>query len=289
MNYSIIIPYCDTPDVLRRAVQSVPCRADIEVLVVDNGQEPLSESFFAERPNVKILYSPHGQGAGKARNTGLSQATGKWLLLLDADDCFTNDAFEHLDKHLLDTEDIVFFRFTSSISGQPNQVERHVELNTAIEQYIQTHDENLLRYNWPSPCGKMIRMQLITEHEIRFEETHAANDVMFSLLTGYYAKQVKAADATLYCVTTRKNSLTTTLSLRNLTDRIEVSARYNRFVRSHHLARYQKSVMYYLYTAYRQHGLIAAMRLFCHSVALKNNPFIGCTRWLQTTRKSNKQ
>jgi glycosyltransferase involved in cell wall biosynthesis len=286
MNYSIIIPYCDTPDVLTHAVQSVPCRQDIEVLVVDNGREPLDKSFFIERQNIKILYSPHGKGAGRARNVGLAQATGKWLLLLDADDCFTNDAFEHLDKQLSATEDIVFFKFTSNILLNKNSKEsRHIELNTAIEQYWHTHDENVLRYNWPSPCGKMIRMQLITEHKIRFEETHAANDVMFSLLTGYYAKNVKAVDATIYCVTTRDGSLTTTSSLQNLTDRIEVSARYNKFVRSRHLARYQKSIMYYIYTACKRHGLMAAIRLLCHSIAIGNNPFVGITHWITTYKK----
>ena len=285
MNYSIIIPYCDTPELLLRAIQSVPERLDIEILVVDNGITPIEESCFVDRENVQLLYSPHGKGAGVARNVGLAQAKGKWLLCLDADDYFTPNAFDIFDQYVNAKEDIVFFEFTSCYSEDGTPATRHIEFNTLIERYLQEHNGHILRYEWTSPCGKMIRMQVVKDHLIRFEETHAANDVMFSLLTGYYADSVNAIATPVYCATIRKGSLTTTSSLRNLTDRIEVSARYNKFVRIHHLARYQKSIMYYIYTACKQHGLMAAMRLLCHSIAIGNNPFIGITHWTTTYRK----
>lgn len=286
MNYSIIIPYCDTPELLMRAIQSVPDRPDIEILVVDNGIKPIDKSCFIGRKNVQILYSPHGKGAGVARNVGLAHAKGEWLLCLDADDYFTTGAFDIFDQYVETKEDIVFFGFTSCYSEDGTPATRHIEFNILIERYLQEHNDHILRYEWTSPCGKMIRMQVVTDHLIRFEETHAANDVMFSLLTGHYANSVNAIATPVYCATTRKGSLTMNTSLAHLTDRIDVCIRYNKFVRKQGLYKYQKSIMYYIYLSCKQYGLIAALRLFFHSIALGNNPFIGITRWISTIKRT---
>ena len=289
MNYSIIIPYCDTPELLLRAIQSVPDRQDIEILVVDNGMTPLDSSVLSDRQNVLLLQSPVGKGAGVARNVGLSRAKGKWLLCLDADDYFTNGTFDVFDKYVNAKEDILFFEFTSCYSEDGTPATRHIEFNTLIERYLQEHNDHILRYEWTSPCGKMIRMQVIKDQQIRFEETHAANDVMFSLLTGHYATSVDAIAIPVYCATIRKGSLTTTTSLAHLTDRIDVCIRYNKFVRAQGFAKYQKSIMYYIYLACKQFGPVTAIRLFGHSFAQGNNPLIGMTRWLRTIKKATKQ
>ena len=284
MNYSIIIPYSDTPELLLRAIQSIPDRADIEVLVVDNGKKPLDVSILTDRKNVQVLHSPVGEGAGRARNEGLKHIQGTWLLLLDADDYFTETAFDTMDQHLHSSADIIFYYLDSCYSDTKQPATRHIGLNKLIDQYKQTCEEGILRYGWASPCGKMIRTQLIQEHSIVFEETQVANDVMFSLLTGYYAGSIDAVTSKVYCATLRDGSLTTAIRLDNLAERIEVSARYNQFVKTHHLSQYQKSIMYYIYTANKQYGLKAAIRLLWHSIKLGNNPFVGWMRWTQTVK-----
>jgi len=289
MNYSIIIPYNELPDLLQRAVKSIPDRADIEIIIINNGTVALPDSLFAERSNVQVLWDGVGKGAGAARNIGVSKATGEWLVFLDADDYFTEGAFDILDSHLQNKVDIVFFKVSCVRSEDGSPAARHMAFNELIQRYVQTHDEGALRYEWTSPWGKMIHSKLVNRHAIRFDETQAANDILFSLLTGYYAECIDADEKTIYCVTERSGSLTTTPSLRNLSDRIEVSVRYNRFVRTHRLRRYQKSIMYYLSLIARHYGYGEALKRLWYSVRSGNNPFIGCTRWLQTTRKSNRQ
>lgn len=286
IQYSVIIPHYESLDVLHRAVSSVPDRQDTEVLIIDNSKTPIDATLFAERPNVHILYSPYGKGAGTARNVGLAQAKGKWLLMLDADDYFTQNSFGILDSYRNADEDIIFFEATSNHSESGNPTDRHHEFNELIYRYFDTKDDAILRYEWTSPWGKMIRSSLIQDHAIRFDETRAANDVMFSLLTGYYATSIRAVQEVIYCVTTREGSLTMTPSLKNLTDRIEVSIRYNKFVKAHGLTQFRKSIMYYILTTYRQYGLITALRLLMHSITLGNNPFIGATRWIKTYKSA---
>ena len=277
------------PDLLLRAVNSIPDRADIEIIIVNNGTVALSDSLFTGRSNIQVLWDAVGKGAGAARNIGVEHATGKWLVFIDADDYFTEDALEYMDSHLQDEVDIVFFKVCCVRSEDGLPANRHWAFNELIERYMQTRDEGTLRYEWTSPWGKMTRTQLVRKHHIHFDETQAANDIIFSLLTGYYAEHISADERTLYCVTERSGSLSATPSLRNLSDRIDVSVRYNRFVKNHQLRRYQKSIMYYLSLIAHHYGLGQAIRVLWRSVMAGNNPFIGCTRWLQTTRKNNKQ
>jgi hypothetical protein len=49
---------------------------------------------------------------------------------------------------------------------------------------------------------------MVVENNIRFDEITKHNDVTFSYLIGLHASKIKADDRALYCVTTRRSSLT---------------------------------------------------------------------------------
>ncbi len=83
---SVIIPTCDRPERLRGALASVLAqqRTPDEILVVDDGVEPLSQ---AQLPSAVTLVSGGGRrGACWARNRGAFLARGPWLAFLDDDD-----------------------------------------------------------------------------------------------------------------------------------------------------------------------------------------------------------
>jgi glycosyltransferase involved in cell wall biosynthesis len=65
---------------------------DWEMIVVDNGSTDEGPEIVRQCPDsrVRLVHSPkHGPGA--ARNFGLGQAMGEWVLFLDADDLITSD------------------------------------------------------------------------------------------------------------------------------------------------------------------------------------------------------
>ncbi|MBQ2541165.1 MAG: glycosyltransferase family 2 protein [Paludibacteraceae bacterium] len=285
IRYTVIVPHYESLDVLPRAIESVPERDDVEVLVVDNSPKPIDTTLFRTRKNVRILYSPCGKGAGAARNVGLEHAQGKWLMMLDADDFFVPNAFETIDRYADEEADIVFFHATSCDSDTFVPSQRMDETNRLIDRYLQTGDESALRYGWSSPCAKMIRRDFIKEHGIRFEETHAANDVIFSLQTGHYAKHIAASADTVYCATVRQGSLTTTPSLENIRERIDVFCRFNKMASAFGAKEHRKSIMFYILEIKRHYGILTALKVLFHTIRIGNNPFIGCSRWLTTSRK----
>ena len=286
MKYSVIIPYKDILDLVVRAVKSIPERSDVEVIIINNGTTALPDSLFAERTNVQVLWDAIGKGAGAARNVGLAHAKGEWLVMLDADDFFTQDAFDIMDHHADTDADIVFFHATSCDSDTLEPTDRMSDTNLLIDQYLQTKDDSELRYGWSSPCAKMIRRSMVEEHDIRFDESQVANDILFSVKTGYWAKRIDVAPETIYCATLRQGSLWNTQSLAHLNGRIEASVRVNAFLKTHALREHRKSIMYYLYLIARNYGYGQALKTFWRTVKAGNNPFIGCTRWIQTAHNS---
>jgi glycosyltransferase involved in cell wall biosynthesis len=109
MKLSVIIPCYNAGPYLAQAVSSIRNQQTgfplaTEIIVIDDGStdgcvEQLQGS------DLKILHQDH-QGASAARNYGMQEAKGDYLLFLDADDVLTPDAVESLYQGLLKHEGV---------------------------------------------------------------------------------------------------------------------------------------------------------------------------------------
>lgn len=92
INYSFIIPHKNSPQLLNRCVNSIPRRDDVEIIVVDDNSDPNVvdwKSFKFDDTRCLTLIQDHScKGAGNARNVGIDNAHGRWLLFADADDYY---------------------------------------------------------------------------------------------------------------------------------------------------------------------------------------------------------
>jgi len=92
---SIIIPAYNAADYLKEAVDSVLAQTykNIEIIVVDDGStddtRSALESYVASG-KIKYIYQKN-KGLAGARNTGIKNASGKYVAFLDADDLFLPD------------------------------------------------------------------------------------------------------------------------------------------------------------------------------------------------------
>lgn len=94
---SVILPAYNAARTLPAALDSllVQSLTDFEVLVIDDASvdetRTVAREYAANDARVRLLRQAPNAGAAAARNLGISEARGKWLALLDADDAFTAD------------------------------------------------------------------------------------------------------------------------------------------------------------------------------------------------------
>lgn len=103
---SIIIPCFNQADTLVEAIESalnqtVPC----ELIVINDGSTDTTK-FVAmeyEERGVKLI-NQYNKGLPSARNTGIMNATGEFILPLDADDILEPTCVERIEKVFDDTK-----------------------------------------------------------------------------------------------------------------------------------------------------------------------------------------
>ena len=184
--FFVIIPHFTKSDtlLLERAVASVPDREDIEVLVVDNSPNKIDRHLFNHRSNVRILFSDNTKGCGHARNVGMEQAKGVWMLFLDADDFFTERAFQVFDSYRDAKFDVIFFKMTSCYSDTLKPAHRHELYIEKIDKFLKDGDEYALRYRWSPAWSRMVKAILVKTNDMWWEEVPASEDSVLARNSG---------------------------------------------------------------------------------------------------------
>jgi len=108
LEVSIIIVSYNTKEILLNCLQSIrqwsSPRLVGEIIVVDNAStDGSAEAVENKFPNVRLLRNAANGGFAKANNQGIHAAPGKYLLLLNPDTLFIEEAitpvFEFMEKH----------------------------------------------------------------------------------------------------------------------------------------------------------------------------------------------
>lgn len=130
---SIIVPTCDRPELLRRALDSIRAQsfADFEVIVVDDGETPEAEQVVASLQDMRIRtvrHAPGRQGGSKARNTGIKEAGTDLIAFLDDDDTWEAGKLEQQVAAMSSVGADVGFCVTGAlVESEREQHVNHVE------------------------------------------------------------------------------------------------------------------------------------------------------------------
>lgn len=103
MRISVIIPTHNQAQTIGETVQSVldQIRKADEIVVVNDGSKDGSSSI-AKSYGIKVIDQVN-KGLSAARNTGIMNATGEYILFLDSDDVLLPNCLEVLEKKALET------------------------------------------------------------------------------------------------------------------------------------------------------------------------------------------
>jgi len=168
---SVVIPMYNTSKYINKCVESLTNLNLIktEILLIDDGSTDdtalIAKKIADNHPNV-LLHKKTNGGLGDARNYGIKQARGKYVVVIDSDD-YVEKEFEQIYEHLNEYYDVIFtgmnveyiknksiiqYNQNSSFVGNDNVVKNCLKICT----------------NKNSACSKIIKKDFITRNNLYF-------------------------------------------------------------------------------------------------------------------------
>ena len=129
---SVIIPCYNHGKYLHDSINSVYAQKDYsnyEIIIIDDGSVDDTRQIAAGFPNVKYVYQRNA-GLSAARNTGIKNSSGKYLVFLDADDWLLPDAMAVNFSYLKDDDNIAFV--SGAYKYLFEQENRYVEIRKEV-------------------------------------------------------------------------------------------------------------------------------------------------------------
>ncbi len=205
---SIIVPVYNAEKYLKKCLDSLvnQTKKELEFILINDGSTDKSEEIIKTYKDKRIKYFKNkNQGIGKTRNFGIEKATGKYIMFLDSDDYFSNDACEILYKTAeKEKADLIVFDYYRVEKENLNEVK--------IESFNATNikdDPNLLLKINLGPCNKIYKSDLIKNNDIKFEENLKYEDTLFVVKAIYKAKKIMKLNKFLHYYMIHEKSETT--------------------------------------------------------------------------------
>ena len=145
---SIIIPLYNGAAEIGKTIQALAKQTyqDLEIIIVDDGSKDNPGDVIAAIGDKRVIFvRQENQGPARARNNGLSRATGEYIMFLDHDDLLAPKAIEEAVKFLEEHPDygVAYFDFIYYMAGTPPIYYKHRLARSWSGKEV---FENMLRY-----------------------------------------------------------------------------------------------------------------------------------------------
>lgn len=181
---SVIVPVYKVEMFLSQCIKSILGQSftDFELLLIDDGSPDLSGEIcmeWAKKDSRIRVFHQKNSGVSAARNKGLSEAQGKYVVFVDSDDWVFPNYLEHL--YALAGKGLVMQGYIRCNEDGVLEKEINAPKNGKYDLYdsetfFKGEDVDYLT----SPWSKIFDLQLIKENRLCFDEQiHYGEDTLF--------------------------------------------------------------------------------------------------------------
>ncbi|MBP3766208.1 MAG: glycosyltransferase [Bacilli bacterium] len=113
--FSIVVPIYNVEGYLKKCLDSILNQTfvDYEIILVNDGSTDQSLSiikeYMSKYPDIKLI-NQENKGLSEARNSGLKEARGNYVLFVDSDDFIDKDLLLNLNDSIINNPDLVRFQ-----------------------------------------------------------------------------------------------------------------------------------------------------------------------------------
>lgn len=211
---SVIVPIYNAQIYLEKCLNSIISQTyeNLEIILVNDGSKDNSleiiEKYQNQDKRIRVV-NQENSGVSVARNRGIEEATGKYIIFIDATDYIEKNMFEVLAIDLFQNN------VDLSMCGY-----RNVDINGNIlyessamdEKYFdaKTFRNNLFKkqYYRELICNKLFKLEIIKKNNIRFSEDIYINEnTLFLLDFSKYAFRYSYGNEKLYNFLSARNRI----------------------------------------------------------------------------------
>lgn len=204
---SVIIPIYNAEKYLEQCLECVRKQTlkEIEIICVNDGSTDASvqilECYRKKDRRFSILNNVHreGKGAGAARNLGLKNAKGKYILWLDADDWFELDMVQMLYERAEKTNaDIVLFdaiRYDVNTGAESPYNSINYSVLPENKEIFSGEDivSGLFQFSG-AVWNKLFLKSYLDDKKLLCQEIYFTDDVFLAYIAMLYAKKITVVD-----------------------------------------------------------------------------------------------
>lgn len=160
---SIITPVYNCEKFIKKMIESLLCQSysNIEIILVDDGSIDSSgnicDEYALKDKRIKVIHRENG-GTAIAKNTGIKEASGKYLMIVDADDYVENKMVENYYNAMIEYDVDLVCGNTENTKNRQIKEDIILKGNNCGKKYIVDFYE---KCPFNRPCCKMYKKSMI--------------------------------------------------------------------------------------------------------------------------------
>ena len=207
---SVIVPVYNVEEYLEECLESIKQQTftDIEVILVNDGSTDGSREIcerFCQKDSRFKLINQENQGQSVARNRGVKESVGKFIMFVDSDDVINKNLLEVLLPYMKTEVDIVECRMTRKKEefylNKPSKIVFKGNAKEAILNCIEIKEVKFC------PVTKLYRREIV--EKVPFLEGYIYEDVFTGINYLKHMRKIVVVDYIGYYYRVRPNSTMT--------------------------------------------------------------------------------
>jgi len=226
MKLSIVIPAYNVENHITRTLDSIACQTEkkFELIIVNDGSTDATCDVIQERLqgnlefDYKLITKENG-GVSSARNRGLMEALGEYVMFLDGDDYIANSLIEKIyDLLESDAPDVLYWGY-NMVKEDKTKLENYFEKYKHIQKPVTGIEalKNIYvnRNMWICTGSAAFRKQILNENQLAYPVGCSnCEDQEFTIKVLSKADRVVFIDEVLSFYVSRDESMTNSCNIK---------------------------------------------------------------------------
>ena len=232
MRFSVIVPVYNVEDYLDKCIISILGQDynDFEIILIDDGSTDKSgmicDEYQSKDERIHVVHKSNN-GLSSARNTGIKEAKGDYLVFVDSDDWIDSNSLSAFDRIIsMHHPEVIETKLVEEYEKVTVNKDEHFSeyLN---EEFTRERAINWMLHEsediWPAP-KRICERDFIIQNNLFFAEGRLQEDIEWTTRLCCCARLLRGYDQPWYHYRMKRyGSITNTIHAKYITDVIEMA------------------------------------------------------------------